>query len=113
MQSKISTADFEKELQAIDPRLLIVPNRNRPGASNIMLNGVDICPWVPSSELQDEHSPDYTYNLNDMRVPFKTTGEIKEIVQGVLIKLPDKAFADDLFDAPLDVVEETYGQHTA
>lgn len=108
---KIKTEDFQKELQAIDPRLLIVPNNNRPGASNIMLNGVDICPWVNSFEIQDEASPDYTYNLNDMRVPFKTSSEIKEVVKGVLDKLSDKAFADDLFDAPLEVNEETYGEH--
>lgn len=103
--------DFQKELQQLDPRLLIVPNNNRPGASNLFLNGVDICPWVPSYEVQDEHSPEYTYNLNDMRVPFKTSIEIMEIAKNVLGKLNDKDFADDLFDAPLEVKEETYGEH--
>lgn len=110
---KIATADFEKELQEIDPRLLIVPNKNRPGASNVHLNGADICSWVPQFEIQDEHSPEYTYLLNDMRVPFKTSGEIKEIVKIIISKLEDKGFADALFDAPLDVTEETYGQHKA
>jgi len=110
---KISTQDFQKELQELDPRLLIVPNQNRPGASNVFLNGVDICPWVPSFEIQDEHSPDYTYNLNDMRVPFKTSVEIREIVKKILDQLQDKAFADDLFDAPVEGAEEVYGEHKA
>jgi hypothetical protein len=110
---KVKTADFEKELQEIDPRLFIIPNKNRPGASNVFLNGVDICPWVSSFEIQDEHSPDYTYNLNDTRVPFKTSGEIKEIINIIITKIQDKAFADEVFDAPLDVKEETYGKHKA
>ena len=108
---KIATKDFEKELQELDPRLMIVPNNNRPGASNVFLNGVDICPWVNSFEIQDEASPDYTYNLNDTRVPFKTSIEIKEMVKMVLGRLEDKAYAEDLFDTPLDVTEEIYGEH--
>lgn len=110
---KISTKEFEKELQAIDPRLMIVPNNNRPGASNIFLNGVDICPWIPSFEMQDEHSPDYSYRLNDLPIPFKTTIEAKEIVLGTLGKLKDPEFADALFDTPLNTEEETYGEHKA
>lgn len=110
---KIKTEDFQKELQAIDPRIMIVPNANRPGASNIFLNGVDICPWVSSFEIQDEHSSDYVYKLNDMPIPFKTTNEIKEIVLMILGKLQDPEFSDVLFDKPLDVKEETYGEHKA
>lgn len=110
---KIKTTEFEKELQEINPNLMIVPNVNRPGASNILLNGVDICPWIPSVEIQDEHTPDYVYNLRDMPIPFKTTGEIKEILKLTLNKLEDKNYADALFDTPMDIKEETYGQHKA
>ena len=110
---KIKVDEFQKELQALDPRLVILPNNNRPGASNLFLNGVDICPWIPSFELQDEHSPDYVYNLRDTPVPFKTTVEIKEIVDITLSKLKDKDYADSLFDTPVNVEEESYGQHTA
>lgn len=110
---KISTQDFQKELQAIDPRIMIVPNANRPGASNVMLNGVDICPWIPSFEMQDERTPDYVYRLNDMPINFKTTAEVKEIVQMTLGKLKDPEFADALFDTPLNVKEEEYGEHIA
>lgn len=113
MQSKISTIDFEKELQAIDPRLMIVPNQNRPGAANIHLNGVDICTWVPAFEVQDEHTPDYVYKLNDTPIPFKTTVEIIEIVKNTLDKLATPEFSDVLFDTPIKVEEETYGQHKA
>lgn len=110
---KIKVEDFQKELQAIDPRLLIVPNANRPGAANLFLNGVDICTWLPQFELQDEHSPDYVYKLHDMPIPFKTTGEVKEIVAMTLKQLEQPEYADALFDTPLDVKEEDYGQHKA
>lgn len=108
---KISTEQFEKELQAIDPRLMIVPNKNRPGASNVFLNGTDICTWIPQFEVQDEHTPDYVYKLNDQPIPFKTTGEIKEIINIVLNRIQDKDYADAIFDTPVDVKEETYGEH--
>jgi len=110
---KTSIEDFQKELQSIDPRLIIVPNANRPGASNLFLNGVDICTWIPQFEIQDEHSPQYVYKLNDMPIPFKTTGEVKEIVAMTLTQLEQPEYAEALFDAPLDVAEETYGPHKA
>ena len=110
---KTTIEEFQKELQALDPRLLIVPNTNRPGASNVFLNGVDICTWVPQFEIQDEHTPDYVYKLNDMPIPFKTTGEVKEIVAMTLKQLEQPEYKDALFDTPLDVTEETYGQHKA
>lgn len=110
---KIKTEDFQKELQLIDPRLLILPNTNRPGVSNLFLNGVDICPWIHSYELQDEHSPEYVYNLRDMPIPLKTTEEIKEIVKLTLEKLKQPEYSDVLFDVPQDITEEQYGQHKA
>lgn len=108
---KISTQAFQAELQAIDPRIMIVPNNNRPGASNVFLNGVDICSWVPSFEVQSEHSPEYTYSLNDTRIPFKTINEIREMVTMTLDKLKVPEFSDALFDTPLEVAEEAYGVH--
>ena len=110
---KYKIEDFQKELQAIDPRLVIVPNNNRPGASNLFLNGVDIVTWIPQFEIQDEHTPDYVYKLHDQPIPFKTTGEVLELVNRTLEQLKTPEFADALFDAPLDVVEESYGQHKA
>ncbi len=108
---KIKTEDFQKELQTIDPRLMIVANPNRPGASNVFLNGVDICPWIPSFEIQDEITPDYVYKLNDMPIPFKTTEQVKEIVNMTLERLKEPEFADALFDTPQNIAEETYGEH--
>ena len=110
---KIKTEDFQKELQLIDSRLLIVPNTNRPGASNIFLNGVDICPWIPQFEMQDEFTPDYCYKLHDNPIPFKTTVQAKEIVLMTLDKLKTPEYSDVLFDKPINVAEETYGQHNA
>jgi len=108
---KITNEEFLKKLQEIDKRLMIVPNQNRPGAANIFLNGVDICPWVPQFDLQDEHTSDYTYRYNDIPIPFKTTGEIIEIVNLTLEKLKQKEYSDALFDMPQDIEEEVYGEH--
>lgn len=78
---------------------MIVENPNRPGLSNVMLNGNDICIGLPSFELQDEHTPDYTYRFpNGMSAPFKTYTEAKEISTMFLKKLENKEFADEFFD---------------
>lgn len=110
---KIKTEEFEKELKLIDTRLMIIPNINRPGASNVLLNGVDICPWIPQFEIQDEHTSDYVYKLNDMPIPFKTSHEIKGIIEMTLNKIQDPEYAEALFDTDLEVKEETYGDHKA
>lgn len=110
---KIKTEDFQKELQKLDPRIMIVPNSNRPGASNVFLNGVDICPWIPQFEVQDEKTPDYVYKYNDMPIPFKTSGEIKEIVMMTLEKIKQPEYSDALFDTTLEAKEESYGEHKA
>lgn len=104
---KITTAQLEKELQELDPRIVIVPNSNRPGASNVLLNGVDICTWIPSFEVQDEHTPDYAYTLHDMPIPFKTISEIKEIVTMTLDKLKDPVIAEDFFDKTYAIPDGT------
>lgn len=56
----MTTSDFEKELQKIDPRLAIVVNPNRPGLANVKLDGKDVCP-VPSDDIKEEPDPNYTY----------------------------------------------------
>lgn len=111
---KITTPEFEKELQQLDPRIVIVPNEKRPGASNVFFNGIDICPWVPSFEVQDEPTDDYVYNLDDRRIPLKTSIQIKEIVEKTLNSMKkDPEYAAIMFDTPLKVEEETYGEHKA
>ncbi len=111
---KITTQEFETQLKEIDPRIVIVPNNNRPGASNVFLNGVDICPWVPSSEIQDEFTDDYVYNLGDRPVHFKTTVQVKEIVEKTLNSMrTDPEYAAVMFDSPVKVEEESYGEHKA
>lgn len=87
-----------EELKKIDQRVEIVPNANRPGLSNIMVNGQDICP-IPSYELQDEHTPDYIYTFpNDMQAPLKTYGEAYEMAARTLEKLKDPKIAEEFFD---------------
>lgn len=111
----ITTEELLMELQALDPRLTIAPNQNRPGVSNVFLNGVDICPWVPSAIIQEEPSPTYVYKLpNDSTVPLKTHIQIVEIVKLTLERLKDPKEAEIIFDTSFDKDEESklYGAHT-
>jgi len=64
MENKITRVfpDFENELKAIDPRLSIVPNTNRPKIANIKLDGQDICP-IPAYEIREFSDPTYTMEL--------------------------------------------------
>lgn len=60
----MKTSDFEKEIQAIDPRFSIVENPNRPGLSNIFFEGENYdLPPVPSVEIKDEPDPRYFYTF--------------------------------------------------
>jgi hypothetical protein len=109
---KIPVDQLLQELQAIDSRVVIVPNENRPGLSNIKVNGIDICP-IPQFELQDEHTPDYIYTFpNDMQAPMKTYGEAKEMAERFLQKIKDPVHAAEFFDTDLNDTESTqYGVH--
>lgn len=115
MDKKTITAEeLLTELQALDPRITIAPNNNRPGVANVFLNGVDICPWVPSAIIQEEPTPDYVYKLpNDMTVPLKTHNQIVEIVKMTLEKIKDPAEAELIFDSSFAKDEESalYGAH--
>lgn len=87
--------DFEQELKAIDPRLAIVPNPNRPQLANIKLDGVDICP-IPAFEIREEFDPTYTIELpNGMVRPHKSRSEALIMVKNTLelIKKPENADA--------------------
>lgn len=92
-------SQLEKELQEINPSVVIRENPNRPGLSNVMLNGVDICVGLPSNVLQEEHTPDYVYRFpNDIVAPMKTYPEAKEISIKVLNNLKNEQFAQEFFD---------------
>lgn len=95
----IPTKQLEKELQQVNPAVIIRENPNRPGLANVMLNGMDICVGLPVEMLQEEHSPDYVYRFpNDMVAPMKTYQEAKEISLGLLEKLKNKEYAEEFFD---------------
>ncbi len=83
--------DFEIELKAIDPRLSIIPNQNRPQLANIKLDGVDVCP-IPAFEIRDQFDPSYTIELPNGSVrPHKSRAEALAMVQHILevIKTPE------------------------
>lgn len=94
---KILTSKLIEELKLIDSRIECVPNPNRPGLSNIKLNGVDICP-VPSEMMQTEHTPDYVYVFpNGMAGKMKTYDEAKSMTLSVLNNLKNSEYANDFF----------------
>ncbi len=89
--------EFEEELKAIDPRLAVVPNPNRPKIANIKLDGVDICP-IPAFEIRDEFDPTYTIELpNGMVRPHKSRVEALAMVHHTLKIIEDPATADAFF----------------
>lgn len=95
----IKVSQLEKELQEINPNVRIVPNPNRPGISNIMLNGQDLVVGLPNNELQLEHSSGYVYHFpNGMDGQFKTYNEAKEMAISFLNKLKDPKFEEEFFD---------------
>lgn len=80
----MKTIEFEKELKALDPRLAIIPNPNRPGLSNVKLDGIDVCP-VPSEEIKEEPDPGYRYMFpNGMTAPHKSRSEVLDRVKKML-----------------------------
>ena len=92
------TSDFQAELTAIDPRLVIVPNPNRTQISNIKLDGVDICP-IPAYEIRDETDPTYNIELpNGMVRPHKSKAEALAMVNHILTLIKTKEGADLFFD---------------
>lgn len=96
----MTSKDFEQELKALDPRIEVIPNPNRPGLSNIKILGRDICP-IPTGEIYDEPNNDYRYEFpNGMSARHKSKSEALVQVQTILelIKTPeghDSFFATD------------------
>jgi hypothetical protein len=87
--------DFEKELKAIDPRLTIIRNPNRPQIANIKLEGRDVCP-IPAEEIFDQPDPGYKITLpNGWEAQHKSRPEALARVHSILdmIKNPDNADA--------------------
>ena len=92
----MQTKEFEKQLKEIDPRLEIIPNPNRPGLSNIKLDGKDICP-VPADEIKEETDPNYFYTFpNGMIGRHKSTKEALAQVHQVLQFIKEEG--EDAFD---------------
>ncbi len=81
--------DFELELKAIDSRLSIVPNSNRPQIANIKIDGVDICP-IPNHEIREESDPTYvTPGPNGSMMRHRSRQEALAIVNNTLEMIKD------------------------
>lgn len=80
----MKTAEFKEELKALDSRLDIVENPNRPGLSNIKIDGKDICP-VPSENIYEEPDNNYRYEFpNGMSARHKSRSEALAQVMSTL-----------------------------
>ena len=89
--------DFLNELKAIDPRLNIVANPNRPGLANIKLEGRDVCP-IPAVEIFDK--PDIGYKItlpNGWEAQHKSKEEALARVNSILELTKTTEGADQFF----------------
>lgn len=93
----MKTSDFALKIKEIDPRLTIVPNPNREGLSNILLDGHDVCP-VPSDEIKDEDDPRYYYTFpNGFSSPHNSVASATDKIHHLLEKLKDPEKRDAFF----------------
>lgn len=89
--------DFENELKAIDPRLTIVRNPNRPQIANIKLEGRDVCP-IPAEEIFEVSDEGYKITLpNGWEARHKSRPEALDRVNATLEMIKDPESADAFF----------------
>jgi hypothetical protein len=89
--------DFENELKAIDPRLSIVPNPNRPLIANIKIDGVDVCP-IPRYEIREHPDVGYTAEMpNGSVVKHRSKEEAINLVRHTLQVIETQDGADAFF----------------
>lgn len=89
--------DFENELKAIDPRLTVIRNPNRPQIANIKLEGRDVCP-IPAEEIFDQPDPGYKITLpNGWEAQHKSKPEALARVNDVLEKIKEPEYSDAFF----------------
>ena len=89
--------DFADELKAIDPRLSIVPNPNRPKICNIKLDGQDICP-IPNYEIREHPDAGYTMEMpNGSLAKHRSKEEAIALVHHTLKLLENPENADAFY----------------
>jgi hypothetical protein len=89
--------DFADELKAIDPRLTVVPNPNRPTLCNIKLDGTDITP-IPNYEIKEERDMGYYLELpNGTTIPHRSRPEALIMVRNVIELIKTKEGQDQFF----------------
>lgn len=99
MENKITRVfpDFENELKAIDPRLSIVANPNRPKIANIKLDGTDVCP-IPNYEIRENRDPGYCIELpNGSLSPHRSKTEAIDFVKHILGVVSTSEGSDQFF----------------
>lgn len=99
MENKITRVfpDFENELKALDPRLSIVPNPNRPKICNIKLDGTDVCP-IPNYEIREYPDPTYTIEMpNGSMAKHRSKEEALALVKHTLGLIENPENADAFF----------------
>lgn len=99
MENKITRVfpDFENELKAIDPRLSIITNPNRPKIANIQIDGTDVCP-IPNYEIREHRDAGYAIEMpNGMLIPHRSKVEAIELVRHTLKIIETPEGSDQFF----------------
>lgn len=92
--------ELEKELQALDDRLTVVPNPNRAGLSNIFFDGKNYdLPVVSTNNIKDEIDMSYRYEFpNGTMARYWSKGEIVDRITDFIQKMKDGKILDAYAD---------------
>lgn len=92
-----SLSEIETELKALDPRLEVRLNTNRPGLANVLLDGRDVSA-MPAEEIREDIDPTYYYIFpNGMQGRHKSYTEIMASVRHILEYIKTEEGADTFF----------------
>lgn len=88
----MTTNDFLKEVQALDPRFTFVPNPNRVGLTNIFFEGRNFdLPVISSNEVRDDIDHSYRYDFpNGMSIRHHSKVEVMTRLQDFIKNLDEE-----------------------
>lgn len=93
----MNSTDFEREIQAIDPRFSVVENPNRPGLSNIFYDGKNFdLPVISTHNIKDEIDSSHRYEFpNGMSARHHSKQEILDRLEQFLVDYAGGLYADN------------------
>jgi len=94
----MTASELEAELRALDERISVIPNPNRPGLSNVKLDGIDICP-VPSDDIKEMRDENYRYTFpTGHSAPHNSKADVMQRVHHVLTLLETEEGRELFYD---------------